>query len=381
MTLILTTKKMATIKTKTPVGARSRPQRALNQVEHIRPKSESKTVFLRSLSTMVLAGVTVDRALDYLADQADDAALAQVCRGMADRVQGGFPLSQAMGCYPQAFSRLQLRLVQIGEKTGLLDQVLLELSRYEEKERELILKVKSTISYPAFILVVATILMLFVPPYIMKGMFSLIEGSGVEPPLITTVVMNITTFLRTPTFYIGFSVIVGAFWFFGPAWYRRRQNKRRVALFINKIPALGRVYKTLAVARFARALSVQIECGMNPLGALPISAEVTEHPLLIEGIKESTESLSQGETFADSLAKIGFFPKLMINMVEAGEESASLGPLLQRTAEIYEAEMDNTLDTLTALLEPFIMIGIGLMVGTLILATMLPMAQVIENLR
>lgn len=377
MALILSTGKMATRKP----GSQSKPRRSLSQIEHIRPRSESKTVFLRSLSTMVLSGVTVDRSLDYLADQSDDPKLAEVCRGLAQRVQGGFPLSQAMSCYPQAFSRLQLRMVQMGEKTGLLDQVLLELSRYEEKERALLLKVKSTVSYPAFILAVATILMLFIPPYIMKGMFGLIEGSGVQPPLITVVVMKVTAFLRTPLFYVSFVSLALSLWFFGPAWLRQPKNQRRLALFMQKIPALGRLLKTLAVARFSRALSVQIECGMNPLGALPISAEVTENPLLIDAIKEATESLSQGETFATSLERLGYFPKLMINMVEAGEESAALGNLLQRTAEIYEAEMDNTLDTFTALLEPAIMAGIGLMVGILILATMLPMAQVIENLR
>lgn len=379
MTLILS----STTVTGTSPGRRVAPQRnqiKLSQIEQIRPKSESKTVFLRSLSTMVLAGVTVDRSLDYLADQSDDPKLAEVCRGMAQRIQGGYPLSAAMNCYPRAFSKLQLRLVQMGEKTGLLDQVLLELSRYEEKERALVLKVKSALGYPAFIFVIAAIMMVTIPPYIMKGMFELISGSGVEPPLITVIVMKITTFLRSPAFYIG-SVLIGSLlWFTLPGWASKRENQRLIASWINKVPGLGPVYRALAYARFSRALSVQIECGMNPLNSLGISAEVTENPLLMDSIKVASEGLNQGESFADSLGATGFFPKLMLNMVQAGEESASLGELLHKAAEMYEAEVDHSLDIFTAMLEPAIMAFIGLMVGTLVLATMLPMSQVIENM-
>ena len=379
MTLILSTTKV----TATSPGRRVQPARSqikLNQVEQTRPNAESKTVFLRSLSTMVLAGVTVDRSLDYLAEQVDDAKLSDICRGMSQRIQGGYPLSAAMACYPRAFTKLQLRLVQMGEKTGLLDQVLLELSRYEEKERALVLKVKSTVSYPAFILVVATIMMITVPPYIMKGMFELIAGSGVEPPLITVVVMKITTFLRSPAFYASAVALATLLWFTVPPWLRHANNQRTVARAISKVPGLGKVYHTLALARFSRALSVQIECGMNPLGSLPISAEVTENPLLIDSIKSATQCLSQGESFANSLESTGFFPTLMLNMVQAGEESASLGELLHKAAEMYEAQVDHTLDIFTAMLEPAIMAFIGLMVGTLVLATMLPMSQVIENM-
>ncbi len=375
MTLILTTGPMSSPRTLKP-----KAQRPLNQVEHIRPNPESKTVFLRSLSTMVTAGVTVDRSLDYLADQVDDPKLSEICRGMSQRIQGGFPLSAAMNCYPQAFSRLQLRLVQMGEKTGLLDNVLQELSRYEEKERALVLKVKSSLGYPAFIFVIAMVMMLLVPPFLMKGMFGLIEGSGVEPPLLTVVVMKVTTFLRTPLFYALLTLVVGGGAYLGPMWMRRAENRKRLAQALMKVPALGRVYRTVAVARFCRALSVQVECGMNPLGALPVSAEVTENPLLVEAIRSATGRLSEGEGFAPSLESTGFFPKLMLNMVQAGEESASLGELLHKAAEMYEAEVDHVLDTFTALLEPAIMIFIGVMVGTLVLATMLPMAQVIENL-
>lgn len=381
MTLVATPRSM---RSSTPMGsesARRSPQRPLAEIENTRPNGEAKTVFLRSLSTMVLAGLTIDRSLDYLAEQSEDPKLADICRGMSRRIQGGYKLSQAMGCYPRAFSRLQLRLVQMGEKTGLLDQVLLELSRYDEKERELMLKVRSTVSYPSFILAVAMIMMIFVPPFLMKGMFSMIEGSGVKPPLITIVVMRITEFLRTPLFYVLFFAGGALIWKIWPIWVAKPGNQRRVARFVMAMPALGRVYHTLGVARFARAFSVQIGCGMNPLGALPISAEVTENPLLIDVIREATGNLSQGESFSVSLEATGFFPKLMLNMVQAGEESAQLSELLNKTAEMYEAEVEHALDTFTALLEPVIMCGIGLMVGVLVLATMLPMAQVIENLR
>lgn len=379
MTLILQSTKVSGASPRR-TAAPARPNVKLSQVEQTRPNPESKTVFLRSLSTMVLAGVTVDRSLDYLADQSEDPKLVEICRGMAQRVQNGFPLSAAMACYPRAFSKLQLRLVQMGEKTGLLDQVLLELSHYEEKERALVLKIKSALGYPSFIFVIATIMMVTIPPYIMKGMFELIEGSGVQPPLITIVVMKITTFLRSPLFYIGSLALAALGYLLVPRWLSHRENQKWVASQVEKVPGLGAVYRGLAYARFSRALSVQIECGMNPLSSLPISAEVTENPILIDAIKSATEMLSQGDSFSESLNSTGFFPKLMLNMVQAGEESASLGELLHKAAEMYEAEVDHSLDIFTAMLEPAIMAFIGAMVGTLVLATMLPMSQVIENM-
>ncbi len=346
----------------------------------LRPSGEARVVWFRSLATMVTAGINLDRALRLLAQQSEDKAMTQVSEGLADMVSAGMQLSSAMALYPNSFAKLQYRLVQMGERAGVMDKVLNELSFYEEKERNTLLKVKSALTYPAFIFAVAFLILVIVPPYMMEGLFQMIKGSGVKPPLITRIVMVGTNATRSPIFY--FLLVAGgaAGWILLPPLLRKPAVKKRLARFILSLPVAGKVYRTLSVARFTRALAVQLDCGISPLHAIQLSADATDNPVLDETIERAIDGLREGGTVAESLEAAEFFPRLMIKMVQVGEESASLPDLLTRTAEMYESDLDAILDAFTALLEPMVMVVMGFIVGVLVLASMLPMMQVLQNL-
>ncbi|CAN0384864.1 unnamed protein product, partial [Phaeothamnion confervicola] len=206
---------------------------------------------------MVSSGIPVDRCLGYLAKQDDDKAMGLISQGLADRVRTGQRLSASMDKFPLCFSRLQIRLVQMGENTGLLDKILGELSAYEEKERQTLLRVRSSLTYPAFVLVFAGLLMIIVPPYMLKGIFQMIQGSGVKPPALTRFVMAATDVLRQPWFYAVLIVGGGLSLWAVPRWLKKPSNRYLVFTALDRVPALGRIVKTVAVTRFSRALGLQ----------------------------------------------------------------------------------------------------------------------------
>ena len=349
-------------------------------LSHLCPSAQARVVFLRSLAAMVSSGITIDRALGYLAKQGEDPVMGAVSQNLADRVRSGQNLSTALDKFPLAFSRLQVRLVQMGEKTGHLDRILGDLSNYEERERQTLLRVRGSLTYPAFTLAFAAILMIVVPPYMLKGIFTMIATSGVKPPALTRYVMAATDLLRNPWFYAFLVTTISSLAWFGPRWLRKPSNRHRVFSVLDRVPALGRILKTVAVTRFARALGLQMECGMSPLSALKVAAEVTDHPLLQSRIDPAMEALKSGETMQSSLEQVEFFPNLFLKMVQVGEESASLPDLLGRTADVYDLELETALEAFTALLEPMVMMAMGVLVGVFVVATMLPMAQLLQNL-
>lgn len=346
----------------------------------LKPTSLGRVVFLRSLAAMVSSGIPVDRCLGYLAKQDDDKAMGLISQGLADRVRTGQRLSASMDKFPLCFSRLQIRLVQMGENTGLLDKILGELSAYEEKERQTLLRVRSSLTYPAFVLVFAGLLMIIVPPYMLKGIFQMIQGSGVKPPALTRFVMAATDILRQPWFYAALTVGGGLSLWAIPRWLKKSSNRYLVYLALDRVPALGRIVKTVAVTRFSRALGLQLDCGMSPLSGIKVSAEVTDNPMLQANVEPALEGLKNGLTMQASLETLNFFPNLFLRMVQVGEESASLPDMLGRVSDVYDLELETALEAFTALLEPMVMAVMGLMVGTFVIATMLPMAQLLQNL-
>ena len=346
----------------------------------LKPTSLGRVVFLRSLAAMVSSGIPIDRCLGYLAKQDDDRAMGLISQGLADRVRTGQRLSASMDKFPLCFSRLQIRLVQMGENTGLLDKILGELSAYEEKERQTLLRVRSSLTYPAFVLVFAGLLMVIVPPYMLKGIFQMIEGSGVKPPALTRFVMAATDVLRQPWFY-GVVLVGGAFSLWAaPRWLKKPSHRYLAFAAMDRVPALGRIIKTIAVTRFSRALGLQLDCGMSPLAGIKVSAEVTDNPMLQANVEPALEGLKNGLTMQGSLETLNFFPNLFLRMVQVGEESASLPDMLGRVSDVYDLELETALEAFTALLEPMVMAAMGLMVGTFVIATMLPMAQLLQNL-
>ncbi len=345
-----------------------------------RPSSEARVTFLRSLAVMLRAGIPIDRCLRLLGEQIDDPVMSMVSRGMCDAVIAGHTLSSAMNRFPGAFTKMQSRLIKVGESTGNLEHVLGELSRYEEKHRALVMKVKGALSYPAFIFVIAFVMLVLVPPYMMDGLFKMVEGAGVEPPLITKIVMAFTAMTRSWWFYTVLVGLIGTGAYYLPRWLNDPEKRYKLYDYGMAVPMLGKVIVIIATARFCRALDVQLSVGISPLHAIRLAAQASGNPVLEKNIEIAVDAMHDGELMEEALARLGFFPPLVTQMVRAGEETGTVSDMLNRLGAMYEVELDSILETFTSLLEPMVMLSMGVVVGILVLSTMLPLMQVLQNL-
>lgn len=348
--------------------------------KQFRMGSEQRLVFFRSLATMFRAGVPINKALELLEEQFSDREATAVLVKISERVRSGHYLSRAMSSCPGVFTQMQLHLVGIAENSGTLDVVLHELAGYEEKQRALLMKVKNAITYPAITLTISLVLLVWLPPFLMDGYFKMITESGQELPLLTKLMLNFSNLMHSPWLYLALGCLAVVSYFWLPDFLERPAVKTRLAHLTLRIPSFGNLLRVVATARFARALAVQARVGVNPLVSIPLSAEASGNPILSQRSGEAVEALKDGATMEAALEQVEFFPDMLVQMVRAGEESASLPKMLLKLADLYQLELDHTIDTATALLEPLIMALMGLIVGAFVIASALPMTTLLQDL-
>ncbi|MBM3463501.1 MAG: type II secretion system F family protein [Armatimonadetes bacterium] len=342
--------------------------------------NNSLAIFYRSLATMFAAGVRIDRALNLLADQTDDPLMSEIALTLYRSVSHGAPLSHAMTSYPDVFTPMHTKLVQVGEASGHLDQILERLGQYEEKRRALGMRVSSALTYPILLFVLAMVALVFIPPYLFGGLFQLIEGSGVEIPMLTRVMLAVSKVVSSWWFY-AFCIAAGIVAFrLLPPVLRRPQVNYFCTFWLQKVPVLGTALRIITVTRFSRCLEVLVSVGVSIDTAVEMSFAASANPVLIEKLPKTINALRSGATLAESLEEIDFFPRAFIQVVAVGEESGKLPTLISRLADIYDVELEYALESAIAALEPLMLMFMGIVVGIVIIATMLPMMQVIQNL-
>ncbi|MEW6283815.1 MAG: type II secretion system F family protein, partial [Candidatus Eremiobacterota bacterium] len=341
------------------------------------PASGALAVYFRSLAALFEAGVPLNRALQLLGRQGEDRRMAAIAARMAEQIDGGVMLSAAMAQQRLAFSLLHTRMVQIGERTGSLGLILGRMADYEEKRQRTTLKVRSALTYPAFLAVLATAMLVFVPPFLFQGLFTMLETSGVDLPLITRVVLGCSRFVRTPVFWVLLASVVAGAIYLLPRMLQVDRVRRRLADLLLSLPAVQRAVRLVAVTRFSRAMALQLHVGENMLGAMALSSEASANPVLVEASRRSTAALKDGATLVQALEVSHFFPRAYLHVLKAGEEAGRLPFMMTKITDMYEAELDQALDMYTALLEPLVMLVMGIIVGGVVVATMLPMMQLL----
>ena len=343
-------------------------------------KADSLRLFYRSLATLLVAGVRIDRALELLGQQGDDPHMARVCRAMGLTVSRGLSLSQAMSEWPAEFSDLEQKLVRVGELTGNMDHLLGRLATYEESRRAVTMRVQSALTYPFFICALTLGALVLLPPYLFGGLFKLIESVGVELPLLTRAVLIFAKVVTSPIFQllavVGVVLAVRAL----PKVLARPAVQLRLAGLGLRLPVIGPALRTIAVTRFARALEIMLNCGVNLDDCMKMSFMASGNPVLVERCPDAMERLFAGGTLRQSLEDTGFFGEAFLQVVSVGEESGKLPELLERISEMYEVQLAHSLDTVVAALEPAMMVMMGMLVGVFVLASMQPMAQVLQKL-
>ncbi|GMU55825.1 MAG: hypothetical protein AMXMBFR33_49710 [Candidatus Xenobia bacterium] len=340
-----------------------------------------RVIFLRSLATMLGVGIPLARALAMLAEQREGNQLSQASLTVLREVEQGRPLSEGMkACGTGCFTPFQLQLVRVGEKSGSLLAVLDELAKHEEQSRALTLKVRSALTYPLVMFVVCTLLLLIVPPLMVQGPLRALTEMGGDTPLLTRVVMGVTGFMVTPLGMLLLLLGLGASLF--SLWQALRRPESRLWLH-RRLLGLGPVghgLRMLALARFSRSLAVMVRTGVQLLHALPLALATTADPVLLEQTSQTMRAMQDGADLSEALALGGYFPRGFVSVLRSAEETGRLERTLHWVAGIYELELESSLEMACAMIEPILMLGMGITAGVIALAVMLPLVKLVQAL-
>ena len=343
-------------------------------------KPKSLQVFARQFATMIGAGVSVVQALVTLEEQTDDKYLAEVIADVRSDVEGGVILSRALARHPKVFNRLFVAMVEAGESSGTLDTVLDRVAVQIEKETQIKRRVKSALVYPivviSFAFLVLTFMLLFIIP-VFVNVFDSLDG---ELPKLTQFVMHASYALRHYWFII-FPAIGGMIFAFRRL--KRTERGRQVwDRFKLKIPMrVGDVVHKIALARFSRTLSTLVSSGVDIIKALEITGATSGNWVVEESLADIRTRVHEGVPISQPLQEDPVFPPMVGQMVKIGEETGELDGMLGKVADFYEDEVDTSIKSLTSIIEPILMIGVGIMVGTIVIAMYLPMFKMLTLIK
>lgn len=327
-------------------------------------------LFTRQFSTMIDAGLPLIQCLDILGKQSDNKTFGGVIGDVRSNVEIGSSLSTSMRKFPDVFDSLFTNMVEAGETGGTLDTILQRLAAYIEKAEGLKQKVKSAMVYPSAIVAVAVTVVAFLMVFVIPSFAVIFEGGGQELPGPTQIVMNVSDFFRTKWYYlIGFTV---GFFFISKKLYATERGRLEIDRISLKLPVLGMLIRKVAVAKFSRTLGTLLAGGVSLIEALDICARIAGNKVMENAIFKTIEAIKEGETIAAPLSREGVFPPMVIQMIGVGESSGALDDMLKKIADFYDEEVDAAVDGLTALLEPALMVFLGIIVGFIVVAMYLP---------
>lgn len=330
-------------------------------------------IFTRQFGTMINAGLPLIQCLEILSTQSENAALRKAVGEIKVQVEGGSTFSDALRKHPKVFDDLYINMVHAGEVGGLLDTILARLSKHIEKAMKLKGQIKSAMVYPAAIVgiatIVITVLMIWVIPVFAK-MFNEMSGGKMALPGPTQLVIDTSNFFQA-YWYIIVGLIIGAVTMF-KKYYSTTQGRYTVDKFVLKLPVFGDLIRKASVAKFTRTLGTLLTSGVPLLEALSICAKTSGNKVIEGTLMEARVSISGGKTISEPLAKSDVFPKMVTHMISVGESTGALDNMLGKIADFYEDEVDQAVTNLTALLEPMMMVFLGVTVGFIVIAMYLP---------
>ena len=332
-------------------------------------------IFTRQFSTMVDAGLPLVQCLNILAEQSDSKTLRGVTANVARQVEAGSTLADALRRHPRTFDDLFTNLVQVGETGGILDTVLQRLSQYIEKAAALKRKVKAAMIYPATIIGVAFLVVIFMLTFVIPTFASMFKGLGAELPLPTQIVLWCSDFVRSYILLI-IAAIVGAVYMLR-RYYKTENGKSAIDALLLKLPIFGTLIRKVAVARFTRTFGTLVSSGVPILEGLRITARTAGNKVVEKAVLQCRAAVTEGKTLAEPLRVSGVFPPMVTQMISVGEQTGALDAMLSKIADFYDDEVDTAVSTLTSLLEPIMIVFLGVVVGGLVVAMYLPIFKLV----
>ena len=335
----------------------------------IKPKDIA--LFTRQLSTMMKAGVPLLQSFDIVARGSENPKMTSLLNALRSDVETGTALNQAFRKYPMYFDALYCNLIEAGEQAGILEGLLDRLATYMEKTEAIKRKIKSALMYPVAILVVAfvvvTVIMLFVVPAF-KDVFA---SFGAELPAPTMIVIAISEFF-TQFWYLVLGVPVAGAYFFLQAWKRNEKVQRTMDRLLLKMPIFGILVEKSAIARWTRTMATMFAAGVPLVESLDSVGGAAGNSVFAEGTKRIQQDVSQGTSLSMAMTAQRLFPVMVLQMTTIGEESGSLDHMLGKAADFYEAEVDDMVAGISSLMEPIIIVILGVLIGGMVVALYLP---------
>ena len=343
-----------------------------------KPKKDELVVFTRQLATMISAGIPLLDSLDILQSQAENPGFRVVLGDIVERVRTGNDFSSALAAYPRCFSDIYVNMVKAGEVSGQLDDILVRLAEYMEASAKLKREIKSAMTYP----VVSLVLVFGIAGFLMVGIVPqfrpVFASLDIDLPGVTQFILSVSDFCKSSWHLI----LGGLFGFFAGLTIFKKTPRGRFLFdkMMLRMPIFGPLFRKVSISRFARTFSTLVKSGVPILGAMEIVSETTGNMVLSKAIDEAKESVKEGDTLAEPLARSNVFPPMVTKMIGIGERSGSLENLLEKISEFYDEQVSQEVKGLTSLIEP-IMIGImGVIVGGIVLAIFLPIFKLQEKL-
>jgi len=329
------------------------------------------SVFSRQIATMLQAGVPMVQSFEILAGGQSNPRMRDMLLDIRDNIAGGSSLSEAMARHPVQFDALYRNLTRAGEGAGVLDTVLDTVATYKERTEALKGKIKKALFYPAAVMAVALVVSAVLLIYVVPQFEDVFKGFGADLPAFTQMIVNASDFLVSYWWAI-LGIIVGAIAGFLFAYKRSQALERNVDRMLLKLPVIGQILHQSAIARFARTLALTFKAGVPLVEALETVAGATGSIVYNEAVMRIRDDVSVGYQLNVAMKQVNIFPHMVVSMTAIGEEAGALDTMLLKVAEFYEQEVNNSVDALASLIEPFIMVVIGVLVGGMVIGMYLP---------
>ncbi|MDI6641507.1 MAG: type II secretion system F family protein [Elusimicrobiota bacterium] len=342
-------------------------------------KSKDLCLFSRQLSTLISSGVPIVQGLGILEAQIQSKVFKNVVSKVREDIEAGVSIADAMQKHPKVFSELYVAMIRSGEVGGILDVILDRLASYLESLEELKGKIKSAMTYPLVLAIIAVGAAIFMLTGVIPQFAGLFEGIGIELPLPTRMMLLLSNIIKKNLPIVVFGTII-LFVGFKQLIKRLPAIRFRVDAIKLKLPVFGVVITKMAIAKFTRTFATLIKSGVPILQALETVAKTAGNMVLEKAILQSKEAIREGERIADPLRKCGVFPGMVIQMVAVGEETGALDTMLTKVADFYDREVDDAVKAMTSMIEPLIIVFMGGIIGSMVLALFLPMFELTSKM-
>jgi type IV pilus assembly protein PilC len=355
-----------------PTRIKPKPKDLFANISFLQPKVKEKDIilFARQFSTMIDAGLPIIQCLDILHTQQDNTTFKKVLKQVKESVEGGATMAEALKAFPKHFDSLFVNMIAAGEAGGILDTILRRLAAYMEKAARLKARVKGAMTYPLATLAIAIIVLAVILVFVIPVFEEMFTDFGSELPAPTQFVVFLSDMVKSKILYIIAAAILFGFAF--KKYYATEKGRDATDALVLKLPVFGMLLRKVAVAKFTRTMGTMLTSGVAILEALDIVAKTSGNRSVEKAIYNVRSGIAEGRTMADPLTESGVFPPMVCQMISVGESTGALDAMLEKIADFYDEEVDQAVENMTALIEPIMLVFLGVTIGGLVIAMYLP---------